>query len=664
MAVLTTISLVRRGAAPPGSPRSERRRGACRLAPVEATGCATGCDWSGPRPRHRTPGRRAVRRRAGVDFVVQNDRRGAKDRAVDRGFRNTTAGSARREPGARPADRERPSRHERRARASWRGRRRQDRAARPPPGARRGVSASCGRRASSPRWSSRSPGCTSCARRSSIGSIACPAPQRDALGTAFGLTSRRRAGPVPRRPGGAEPAVRGRRGAAPGLPRRRRAMARRGVGAGARLRRAPARRRGASSWSSRVREPGEDRDLAGLPELTVAAVARSRTLVPSSHRRSRAGSTSRSAIGSSPRRAAIRWRCSSCRAAWTPAAFAGGFGLPDGVSVSARIEESFRRRLTPLPDDTPTAVAGGGRRAGRRSGPGLGRRGTTRDPARGGRARGRRRPARRRARNSGSAIRSSVRWSIGKRRPPTAGWSTERLRRRPILTLDPDRRAWHLAAAAAGPDEAVALELERSAGRAQARGGLAAAAAFLQRAVALTRRPGPARRACPGRGRGEPPGRRVRRGPRAGGRGRGRTARRRSSAPAWTCCAARWPTRRTGATTRRRCCSGRERARDARRASSRARPISTRGARRCSPGGSRAAGGLLEVSRAGRAAPPRRGSAASVRPAARGFARGVHRGPRRGDADPAAGDRRRSPDATFGRGGAPLGLAGDGAPAS
>ncbi len=174
----------------------------------------------------------------------------------------------------------------------------------------------------------------------------------------------------------------------------------------------------------------------------------------------------------------------------SPAQLAGGFGLMGAQTVPGRVEESFRNRLGALPADTrllllvaaaePVGDAVMVWRAAERlaiaapaaaaaEADGLVEIGT-------------------RVRFRHPLVRSAVYRSAALPDRRAAHLALAEVTDR---DRDPDRRAWHLAAAAAGPDEQVAAELERSAGRAQARGGAAAAAAFLQRAVTLTREPGP-----------------------------------------------------------------------------------------------------------------------------------------------------------------------------
>jgi DNA-binding CsgD family transcriptional regulator len=172
----------------------------------------------------------------------------------------------------------------------------------------------------------------------------------------------------------------------------------------------------------------------------------------------------------------------------TPTELAGGFGLPVTVPLSASIEESFTRRLDRLPDDARRLLLV-----------------AAADPV------GDTALVWRAARQLGltesdvEAVEAEDLLELGARvvfRHPlvrSAVYRAAELKERRAVhralaeatdpEIDPDHRAWHRAQAASTPDEDVAAELERSAGRAQARGGLAAVAAFLERAAELTPEP-------------------------------------------------------------------------------------------------------------------------------------------------------------------------------
>src|SRR5215212_2239922 len=167
----------------------------------------------------------------------------------------------------------------------------------------------------------------------------------------------------------------------------------------------------------------------------------------------------------------------------TPAELAGGFALPDAMPLSGRIEESFRRRLNALPADTRRLLQ-------------LAAADPVGDPVLVWRAADRLGIAAEAATPAAEAGLLEVGARVQFRHPlvRSAAYRSASLPERQAVhralaevtdrKTDPDRRAWHRAHATPGPDEDVAAELERSAGRAQARGGLAAAAAFLQRSVA------------------------------------------------------------------------------------------------------------------------------------------------------------------------------------
>ncbi|RZU20383.1 regulatory LuxR family protein [Kribbella rubisoli] len=165
----------------------------------------------------------------------------------------------------------------------------------------------------------------------------------------------------------------------------------------------------------------------------------------------------------------------------TPAQLAGGFGLP----IATGIEESFIQRVTAMPAETrrllllAAAEPSGDDALVRRAAVRLGIDPQAATPA----ADAGLAEFANRIRFRHPLVRSAAYCSASAAEQREVH---QALAAETDAEADPDRRAWHRAQGAAGPDEEIAEELERSAGRAQARSGFAATAAFLQRSAALT----------------------------------------------------------------------------------------------------------------------------------------------------------------------------------
>ena len=310
-----------------------------------------------------------------------------------------------------------------------------------------------------------------------------PAPQRDALGTAFGL----RGGPVPDRFVVGLAVL----GLLSDVAEARPLIclvddAQWLDDASAQALAFVARRLGVESVGlvPAVREPSVERHLAGLPELAVVGLGDqdARALLAS--------------VVTGPLDARIRDRIVAetrgnplalleLPRGRTPTELAGGFELDSGPPLAHRIEARFQEQLADLPAGTRLLVLAAAAEP-------LG------DPLllwRAALALGIDESAAAAAADVGLLeLGTQVRFRHPLARSAVYRAAAPEERRRVHAAIaeatdgqtDPDRRAWHRAHATAGLVEAVAAELERSASRARARGGPAAGAAFLERAAELT----------------------------------------------------------------------------------------------------------------------------------------------------------------------------------